>query len=286
MVEEVIIGATVHKNVISSIGDTLCLTPIIEAVFKQQYRPLIVATEYPELFFNNPYVKASIYTKGEIKKINPDDTIIDISHSLPYVSIEYSSNVVEFYSERTGIKLLKDHKPRLYLSEDEMEYGRNQLREFEGFKRIAVSMTTSASCKDLKYEYMLPLLDRLRNDGYKLIGFGKENFESRYNWDKSFINKTTVREACSIMKFCHLYMGVDAGLYHIAAALNIPQVVFFRSNQSSNNSYSDTFNMESKIRCEGDCLARHLHDCQSDNRCMDNFNLDRYYNLITRILPT
>lgn len=274
--EDIIIGVTVHGGIIYSIGDTLCLTPIIEALSKQKNQLITVSTSIPELFYNNPYIK-------EI--VNTNNLTIDISHSLPYHSVEYSSNVVEFYAERAGITLPKDHKPRLYLSNDEIKYGRDVLREFEGFKRIAVCLTTSTYCKDLRYEYIRPLLDRLKNDGYILIGIGVEKFDSRYTFNKSFINWTSLREVSSIINTCGLYLGVDAGLYHIAAALDVPQVVFFRNNQSANNSYSDTFNIESRIRCEGSCLERHLHVCQSEKRCMDNFDLDRYYNLITKVLP-
>jgi ADP-heptose:LPS heptosyltransferase len=276
MNEDIVIGATVHGGIIYSIGDTLCLTPIIEALSKQKNQLITVSTSIPELFYNNPYVK-------EI--VNTNNLTIDISHSLPYYSVEYSSNVVEFYAERVGITLPKEHKPKIYLDDDELEYGRNQLREYEGFKRIAVCITTLADCKNLRYEYMTPFLDRLRDRGYKLFGIGREKFENRYDWDKSFIDQTTIREACSIINFCHLYLGVDAGLYHIAAALDVPQVIFFRNNQSANNSYLDTYNIESRIKCEGGCLARHLLNCQTNNRCMDNFDLDRYYNLITKVLP-
>lgn len=274
--EDIVIGATVHGGIIYSIGDTLCLTPIIEEISKRKNQLITVSTSIPELFYNNPYIK-------EI--VNTNNLTIDISHSLPYYSVEYSSNVVDFYAERANIELPKDRKPKIYLSNTEIEYGKNELKEFNGFKKIAVSVKTSTECKDLKYEFISPLLNRLKKYGYKLIGIGKENFESQYDYDKSYINKTTLREICSIIKMCDLYLGVDAGLYHIAAALDIPQVVFFRNNQSSNNSYPDTYNIESKTRCNGLCLARHLRNCQNNNRCMDNFDLDRYYNIIIKVLP-
>ena len=274
--EDIIIGATVHDSIINSIGDTLCLTPIIEEISKQKNQKLIISTLIPEIFNNNPYVK---------DVMNTNNLTIDISHSLPYYSIEYSSNIVEFYAERAGITLPKDHKPRIYLTDEEKKYGKHMLSEFEGFKRIAVSTLTSADCKNLRYEFISPLFKRLRNRGYILIEVGKGNRDTRYDFDKTFFNCSTLRESCSIINSCHLYLGVDAGLYHIAAALDIPQVVFFRNNQSANNSYPDTFNIESRVKCEGGCLARHLRDCQVGNRCMENFDLERYYNLITKILP-
>ena len=274
--ENIIIGATLYDNIICSIGDTLCLTPVIEEISKQKNQLVTVSTLVPELFYNNPYVKDIV---------NTNFVTVNLSHSIPYHTIEYSSNVVESYAEQLNMTLPKDHKPKIYLSDEELEYGRNQLREYEGFKRIAVSTMTSTDCKNLRYEFISPLLKRLKDQGYILIEVGKGNRDTRYDFDKSFFNWTSLREVCSVINACHLYLGVDAGLYHIAAALDVPQVVFFRNNQSANNSYPDTYNIESRVKCEGKCLARHLRDCEVGNRCMENFDLDRYYNLITKVLP-
>jgi ADP-heptose:LPS heptosyltransferase len=270
MDENIVIGVTYQNHLIISIGDTLCLTPIIEEISKQKNQLINVSASIPELFFNNPYVIGT----------NTDNPTINLSPCL-----SYDCNIVKYYASQLNIELPKNSKPKIYLSDEEKKYGRYQLSEFEGFKRIAVSTTTSTDCKDLRYEYILPLLNRLKDRGYILIGVGKGNLDARYDFNKSFFNRTSLRESCSIINTCHLYLGVDAGLYHIAAALDVPQVVFFRNNQSANNSYPNTYNIESRIKCEGECLARHLHVCQAENRCMDNFDLERYYNLITKVLP-
>ena len=268
--EDIIIGVTYQNHIIVSIGDTLCLTPIIEEISKQKDQLINVSTTIPELFLNNPCVIGT----------NVNSPTINLSPCL-----SYDCNIMRYYASQLNIELPKNSKPRIYLDDNEIEYGKNQLRGFDGFKKIAVCMTTSTDCKDLRYDYMLPLLNKLINTGYALIGVGKENFDNHYDFNKSFINKTTIREACSIINACDLYLGVDAGLYHIAEALDVPQVVFFRNNQSSNNSYIDTYYMESRVKCESECLAKHLRVCQSNTRCMDNFDLDEYYYLITNILP-
>jgi RimJ/RimL family protein N-acetyltransferase len=265
------IGLTYQNYPVVSIGDTLCLTPIIEAISKERNELTTVCTPLPELFFNNPYVKD--ITQNQNPNINLQ----------PCVS--HGCNAIELYAKQMNLKLPKRSKPKIYLSNDEIEYGKNALAEFEGYKKIAVSLESSTEVKDLKYNYLSPLLNRLKRNGYKLIGVGKEKIPKHYDYDKTFINKTSLREVCAIINECDLYLGVDAGLYHISAALDVPQVVFFKNNRASINSYSDTHYIDSKIECKGNCLTPHITKCYNSVRCMDSFDLNEYYNLIVRVLP-
>ena len=265
------IGLIYQNYPVVSIGDTICLTPIIEAISKERNELINVCTPIPELFFNNPYVKD--ITQNQNPNINL------------YPCVAHGCNAIEYYAKQTNHKLSKKSKPKIYLTNDEIEYGKNALAEFEGYKKIAVSLKSSTEVKDLKYDYLSPLLNRLKRNGYKLIGVGKEKSPNQYDYDKTFINKTTIREVCAIINECDLYLGVDAGLYHIAAALDVPQVVFFKNNHASINSYSDTHYIDSKIECKGECLIPHITKCYNSVRCMDSFDLDEYYNLIVRILP-
>jgi len=264
------IGITFKGRLISSLGDNICLTPIIENLYHQKNELITVSTLLPELFLNNPYVKDTV--------VNNNPRIV------LFPSIRYEYNIIEYYAEQMEMDIPKGTAPKIYLSPDEIEYGKILLKEFEGFKKITISLETGANCKTLRFEYIKPILDKLKRNGYKLIAIGKESIEHKYEYDKSFINKTTIREVSSIINQCDLYFGIDAGLYHIAAALNVPQVVFFRNNESSNNSYPNTFFSNSRIKCPKDCLTTHLSVCMNNNRCMDNFDLDEYFNLVNKIL--
>jgi len=87
----------------------------------------------------------------------------------------------------------------------------------------------------------------------------------------------------SIINACDLFVGIDNGLFHVAAAVNVPQVIFFRNNLSSNNAYHNTYFIDSNVKCQGDCL-KHLSKCAALVRCMDSFDLNKYYDLIVNTL--
>lgn len=267
------IGIFYDRMLVQTIGDTLGLTPIIEKLYQETKKQAVVSTLVPDVFLNNPYIKSVNDFPYPETSLTP--------------CLFYNCNIIQNYANQLNLSIPVDARPKIYLSKDEIEYGKDVLKEFKDYKKIAVSLETGADAKNLRYDFITPLLFKLKNDGYKLIGIGKEK---NYNadtgvYDKSFINKTTIREVMSIINDCDMYLGVDAGLYHIAAALDVPQVVFFRNNKSSNNRYNDTRYINSNTECGSDCLTKHLEICKSNNRCMDNFDLDEYYKIITKILP-
>lgn len=255
----------------NSVGDTLCISAILEKLSEEKGDKLIMCAQ-PQLYdlwLNNPYLK------GITSNIHPTINIIPCR--------EVSCNIVRYYVKQLNLNASEPILPKIYLTLNEIEWGKNQLKEFDGYKKIAISTETGYDSKNLRAEYISPLLDRLKEQNYKLISVGI-NHQKQYNkYDKSFTNKTTLREVFSIIKTCDLFIGIDNGLFHSAAALDIPQVIFFRNNQSSNNAYYNTYFIDSNIKCQGDCL-NHRKFCSGLVRCMDNFDLNKYYNMINNIL--
>lgn len=262
------IAFTQPDTLCNSVGDTLGLTPVIERLSIEKQQKITVCTIVPELFYNNPYVARII--------------------NYPYPSInilpcrQVPCNIVRYYGKQTNIELPIKIKPKIYLTDNEIEYGKNMLKIFDGSKKIAVSIETGYDSKNLRGAHISSLFNRLREQGHKLIGVGIPN-NVQYDYDMSLFNKTTLRQAFSIINECDLFLGIDTGLFHCAAALDVPQVIFFRNNLSSNNKYPDTFYIDSRIKCQGGCL-NHIRTCQSLVRCMDSFDLDKYFYLINKCL--
>jgi hypothetical protein len=252
-----------------TIGDTLGLTAIAEMLYEKEGILSIISTAVPELFLNNPYVTS---TSSNIPKI------------VLYPCGKVDCNIIQHYANQLNIDVPEGTKPKIFLSPDEINYGKTVLKEFEQNKKIAITLKSSTPAKDLKYEYISPLLDRLKEHGYKLIGVGRENGLGQYGYNKSFINQTTLRQLCAIISQCDLCLSVDTGTFHIAAALDIPQVIFFRNNGQSNNAYFDTYFNDSKFPCQTSCLYKGLLFCEYNNKCLENFDLEWYYNKTVEIL--
>ena len=86
------------------------------------------------------------------------------------------------------------------------------------------------------------------------------------------------------MNECNLYLGVDTGLFHAAAAIGIPQVVFFRNNGCNVNAYKNTYYVDSKIECSQVCRTVLNTYCESPIKCTKNYDLDAYYKIIVNLL--
>lgn len=255
---------------IRSVGDTLGLTTVIKEIYNTTGLKSSISTLLPSLFDNNPYVSR---------------TYLGNSTTNLFPCIEYKCNIIQnYFSQLPFLHLPKNPIPEIYLSSEEVRYAKEQLKEFGNKKKIAVCLNSSADSRDLKYNYFLHLLKNLKQQGYILISVGN-SVQSQDIYHKSFVNQTTLRQVFSLINECDLYLGVDTGLFHVAAALNIPQFVFFRNNGCSNNAYHNTQYLNSLIQCPEACFEAGLVKCSSQTRCMDMFDLDQCNNLILKNFP-
>ena len=255
----------------AAIGDTVGLTSVLEPLYKETGIKPVVSTSFPEIFYNNPFVDR-ISTTNETILLEPCKV--------------YSCNIVQYYANRLGLKENYPLQNRVYLTRDEVLEAKNELKELNGIK-IAVCLFSSADSKDLRYEYIKPMLRKLKSYGAHLIFFGTKHPNDQIGlFSKSFIGKygNNLRRLFALMNECDLYVGVDTGLFHIANALSIPQIVFFRNNECSNNAYKDTIFFDSQKECPSRCLIPFLGNCRSEERCMDTFDLEQYYNKIIEVI--
>lgn len=263
-------GIMTFNGLCSSVGDTLGLSAVLKQLNEKKNEKIVICTipAFTGLFANNPYIEK-------------------IEHHVPTVQLQpcrkVPCKIVNYYAEQLNLEIIEPLIPQIYLTADEIEYGKSLVKEFDGYKKIVISTETLADSKNLRPEYITPIFNKLKQDGYKLIGVGNTFKQKIYNYDKSFIDKTTIREVASIIGACDLFVGIDNGLFHIAAAVNVPQVIFFRNNLSSNNAYYNTHFIDSNVKCQGDCL-KHLPKCVALVRCMDSFDLNKYYDLIINTL--
>jgi ADP-heptose:LPS heptosyltransferase len=252
-----------------AIGDTLGVTAVLPELSKKINSKIDVYTKFPELFFNNPYVSATNTLNISFTNIQP--------------CLTYDCNIVNYYAQQLMLESGKQYIPELYLTDDEIQTAKNELSEFDNHKKIAVCLYSSADCKDLRYDYIKDLLDRVKQTtNAKLIFFGTKLPDHNDLFDKIVVGTYAngLRHVFALMNECDLYVGVDTGLFHAAAALNIPQVVFFKNNGCSNNKYKNTYYSDSNITCPTACYQQHVSVCHNHCRCMDDFNLSEYFNLI------
>lgn len=121
----------------------------------------------------------------------------------------------------------------------------NKLYDFLGFQikrnSIVFAMDSSNKKKDWNVENFVKVADHMVEIGWQIILLGTnveygKYFESRFDKKKcmniiNLINKTALGDAIDIIGSSSLYLGVDTGLSHIAAATKTPGVVLFSSSK-------------------------------------------------------
>lgn len=263
------IGITYKNKLITSIGDSLGLSVILEAYYRKYGQRLIVSSTIPELFYGNPYIDGTTIKDKVDIRLRP--------------CLNYDCKIIDYYKEQMGLDIDERDTPRIHLKDIEILEGMDKVIEFKDSKKIVVVLNTNGVVRNIDFDFIQPLLQNLKDNGHKLIVLGNDSVDNEI-YDKSFINQTTIREAAAIIKNCDLYLGVDCGLYHLAAAVGVPQVVFFRNNGSSINSYYNTSFVDHEKSCPPECKTRHLTQCKSKRKCMREFDLDQYYEIIEEAL--
>jgi hypothetical protein len=256
-----------------SIGDTLCISSIAEVYYSQNKEPIYLSTPLPHLFENNPKV---------VILENANDTI-----ELQPCTV-YHCNIIRNFFNQLGLEYNVNLTPKIYLSKEEVEFGDQITSKYKGTKIITVCLFSSTDCKDVKYDNILPLLKKLKyDDGCTLLLVGQTKINDYGMVFDEQLTDFSLRQAFSIMNNSNLYLGVDTGLFHASAALDIPQVVFFRNCGCENNQYHNTSYLPSFIKCSNYCSnTPYLTHCEHSlqERCIDNFSWREYYNLICREL--
>jgi ADP-heptose:LPS heptosyltransferase len=252
-----------------AIGDTLGLTALSE--YFDSIKNIDWHTELfgIDIFQNNPNIKSVISPKRYSPNLEPCRV--------------YSCNIIQSYCNQLGLEYNNKMTPKLYFTDEELVKAKNTLADITG-KVICLCLKSSADSRDVRYENLESLIMLLKKDGFSIVAVGKNRIEDPKNlFTKNLTGNTTLREVFSVIKVSDCYLGVDTGLFHVAAACGIPQFVFFRNNGCSNNAYHNTYFIESNLLCPDYCHRPGVAICEAPNRCMDCYNYEEYYTLIKKV---
>jgi heptosyltransferase-2 len=153
-----------------------------------------------------------------------------------------SQHQIENYLEVAKLIGIKncDRRLELWLSEE----GKNFCRKFWeknelGSKEIIVGISPFVRTQDRTWplENFALLIEKLGkiSRSFRILVFGsqkemKKGQKLQSLTRKNFINligQTTLKEAIALIAKCHLFVGNDSGLSHIASALNVKTFVIF-----------------------------------------------------------
>lgn len=256
-----------------SLGDAICLLPVLEALATRCNSRVLAAGEYFEdLLKNSPHAKASL----------PTSTPIIFRHQKPG---ETQEHLIDFFARLAQVEVM-ERSPQIYLtSADAYETAGFSRIELEDRPVVAIDPQAGWPNREWGYRNYDALVRELARLGYAVIQVGKP-FTNCFGdpvdvrlaeADTRFYGALSIRQTADLLSQCACFVGNDSGLAHLAAAVQTPAVVLFGP-------------VHPLFRCHAWTLPL-FHDgcpgwhethttCVSRRRCMDSIKLGEVLQLV------
>jgi hypothetical protein len=208
------------------LGDVLWVEPVIRQL-AARFKKVVVYTKYPELFLHYPLSNVRFTSKLRLwekvmwtlyKAAPVTGTFIDLEHA-------YEKNprihFLSAYQEAAGLPLTREY-PRFYLSHEESAF-RPPEASNSPYVVIHLESMTDRNYRKVYGVDWRQIVSALRSKGYRVLLLGKDPMPI----EDATILKTGIREMIPVIKNAALFIGIDSGPSHLAAALGTPALIFF-----------------------------------------------------------
>ena len=212
-----------------AIGDTLCSTPVLRKLYDSYNSKIIVVTDFPELFKNNPLVER-VYQSSSINRDFINSNFI--SHNSFYENGQKNNKGIEFKHNRIDIRQYHAIKLGFMLTKDEMELDYipdtfepiNKLPE----KYVLIHPVQNWPSRTWDAVKWMELTKRLNEQNISVVSIGKESSEvGFFNVKKpifnfeikngiNLMNKTTLSQSWHLIDKSMCFITMDSGLLHLA----------------------------------------------------------------------
>lgn len=214
-----------------ALGDTICSTPTLRKLSETYQQKLVVITNYPEIFKNNPYVK-KVYTENaiDIEYVKRNHLYHNSFHSLG------SKDQFGVEAKHNNMDIRQFHAIKLgfMLSPNEMEYDYipDEFEEIVGLpdKYVLIHPVQTWPSRTWSAKKWMDITKRLNEKGISVVSIGKDSSETGFfNVDKptfnfeienglNLMNQTTISQAWHLINQSMCFITMDSGLLHLAGS--------------------------------------------------------------------
>jgi ADP-heptose:LPS heptosyltransferase len=228
-----------------------------------KYHQVIVHTKYNDLFQNYPLTNVQFKTRLSL----PEKILVKIEEILGVQffttdlndAYEHSPelHILNAYQKKAGLPGTREY-PKIFLSEQEKKH-----TPFE--EKYAVIHVETFS--DKKYRQIQGIdwnlvISELLRQGYKVIQIGIKN----ENLKNAPHLKTSIRDLLVLIYHAGMFIGIDSGPSHIAAAFKIPSAIIFGALEPSLRHFDEQFNgVLLKQLCNENCNNAIIDE--EDHKC-------------------
>jgi len=212
-----------------ALGDTICSTPTLRKLYNSYNEKIVISTNFPEIFKNNPYVK-KIYSSNAIDVEYVKENFI---YHNSFNDVGFKNNHgVEYKHNNMDIRQFHAIKLGFMLSNYEMDcdYNADEYEEINGLpeKYVLIHPVQTWPSRTWSAKKWMTLTEQLNKMGIAVVSIGKESSETGFfNIDKpifnfeidlglNLMNKTTLSQAWHLINKSVCFITMDSGLLHLA----------------------------------------------------------------------
>lgn len=256
-------------------GDTI-LTSIVIQNLKKKYKKLKL-----RLITQNPSL---VKYDSSISYVNAPETFF--SEVSWYLEIRTERNgqrnVLSETFHKLGINDF-DYNAKIYLSEKEMSWAKNELPERHARNRIAFNCLSNELVKNWPFENWSNLIKSLPEFEWVQLG---DHCEPHIINTIRCAGKYTKRQSMALLAECDLFVGPDSFLGHAASGIGIASIIIFGGSRTIKNlGYKKNINLEYLPPCHSCWIHRKEDgDCKNDLICLRQITVEQVKaNILTSV---
>lgn len=214
----------------AGIGDLILLEPCLRASKKKGNRYVAVASRYPEVYKNHPYIDENLRMKAKDDtssySVENYDAWDDLRNYSESCASRAKKHRTDCYNEIFNIDISdEDKQPRLYFDKKEKPI----LKKKKGFKYIGVSF--DASHRFRRYSKGNEVIRHIIEADSKnvVVVLGSYDFLTPIKNARviDYQGQLDISQMINVVKDLDYLVGVDSGVMHVALATHTPVVGIF-----------------------------------------------------------
>lgn len=219
----------------NGLGDLLSATPTIKKLHDYYEQKVMVISQFPELFKNNPYVEKSYKFKSiDFEYIQANYLVHNSFYNVGKKNekgIEYKHNMIDirqFHAIHLGFMLAKDEMECFYKPTDELKI------DVPDEKYVLIHPVQTWATRTWSAINWMRLTEMINEIGVNVISIGKDSSETgffnvnkpvfNFNIEKgmNLMNKTSISDCWHLIAKSACFITMDSGLLHLAGTTDSP----------------------------------------------------------------
>ena len=220
----------------AAIGDVILTLPIIRKIHDDHDGKchIDVATAFPDVFNNNPWVRQTLTPSSAIEQSSNYDKVINLN--LGYERYP-SLHIIDAYEKITfgRHRHIENRRPMLFPLADDVAHVEKLLQPLAGRRLMVIHMRQGAwPSRNIPHHTWRTIIDQvlMKTDlTIVQIGANTDFILNDLDHDRiiDFSGKLNLQQLQSLMERSHLFFGIDSGTMHVASCTDIPIVCLFTS---------------------------------------------------------